>query len=90
MRQIIKEVSKHSAHYLSLLGIIIAALFGLINFQYDKGFQSAVAIAASVSFVVWGAVHHYLLEDHHPKVLIEYASTAFLAATILLSIIWQV
>ena len=90
MKHLIKDVSKHSAHYLSLLGLVLAALFGLMNFPYDKGFQSAIAVAAGVSFVVWGAVHHYLLEDHHPKILIEYVSIALLGVTILLSVIWQV
>ena len=89
-KHIIKDVSKHSAHYLSLLGLVLAALFGLLSFPYDKGFQSAIAVGVGVSFVVWGAVHHYLLEDHHPKVLAEYASIAFLGVTILLSVIWQV
>lgn len=89
MMSIIKDITKHSAHYLSLLGLILAALFGLLNFPYDKSFQSAIAVAAGLSFVVWGAAHHYLLDLHHPKVLLEYASTAFLGVVILLSIIWQ-
>lgn len=88
MKSILKDITKHSAHYLSLLGLILAALFGLLNFPYDKAFQSAIAVAAGLSFVVWGALHHYLLEDHHPKVLLEYASVAFLGVTILLSVIW--
>ena len=89
MKSILRDVTRHSSHYLCLLGLILAALFGLLAFPYDKGFQSAIALASGVSYIVWGAVHHYLLEDHHPRVVIEYASIAFLAVAILLSIIWS-
>lgn len=90
MKKIIHEITKNLPHYFSLGGLLAVALFGLINFQYDKPFQSVIVISVCVSFVVWGAVHHYLMEDHHYRILLEYFAIAFFGATILISVIWQI
>lgn len=84
-----REVTKHLPHYLSLVGIILFGLWGLIYFQYDKAFQSGVAISVGAAFVVWGIVHHHIHDELHPKVVLEYIATAALGITILLAIIWR-
>ncbi|MDO8504034.1 MAG: hypothetical protein Q7S60_05125 [bacterium] len=80
---------KHFTHYLSLLGIVGASLWGLSAFSYDKAFQSAVILALGISFVVWGVVHHFLNDDLHPKVALEYIMSAVFGTIILLMVIWS-
>ncbi len=84
----IKEFTHHITHYLSLVGLVGLSLAGLIIFQYDKVFQSAISIGVGVGFVVWGVVHHHIHDDLHHKIILEYVATALLGVTILLSVIW--
>lgn len=83
------DLTKHLTHYLALLGVIVVAGWGLLTFQYDKSFQSAIAVSLGAAFVVWGVVHHHILEDLHPKVVLEYIATAVLGVAILLTIFWR-
>lgn len=85
-----QEVSKHLSHYFNLLGIIFVAFWGLLIFPYDQVFQSVIAIALGLSFVIWGLIHHLIHEDLHPKIVLEYIATAVFGVVILLLIIWKV
>lgn len=83
------DFTKHLTHYVSLLGVIIVSLAGLVAFQYDKSFQSAICLSAGIAFVVWGVVHHHIHEDLHPRVVLEYIASALLGVVVLLTIIWS-
>lgn len=83
------DFTKHFSHYLSLIGVIIASLAGIIVFGYDKSFQTAIIISAGVSYVIWGIVHHHIHEDLNLKIILEYASAAGLGVVVLLVVIWS-
>jgi hypothetical protein len=78
---------KHLPHYLILFGILLAGFFGLALFGYDRNFQVAVAFATAASYVAWGISHHYLHDDLHFEVVVEYAIVAALGLVILFSLI---
>lgn len=78
---------RHLSHYMVLFGILLAGFTGLILFSYDKAFQVAVASALVLSYVSWGAVHHYLDRDLHPETIIEYFVVAILGFVIIFSLI---
>lgn len=80
---------KHLTHYLSLLGIMGAGFWGLSAFSYDRAFQSAVILAVGISLVVWGVVHHFIHDDLHPRVVLEYIMSAVFGTIILLVVIWS-
>lgn len=84
-----KKITRHMNHYLPLLGIAIAGALGMIYFSYDKVFQASIAIAAAVSYVAWGAVHHYIHEDLDIAILFEYFIIAVLGLLIILSLIFN-
>lgn len=84
-----KEISRHFVHYASLVGILVVAYIGFSVFQHDKYFQTALAFALGVSFVVWGFVHHHIHDDLHAKVILEYVAVAVFGIVILLSVIWN-
>lgn len=83
------EITKHLVHFLSLFAIIGVSLWGLLMFNYDKNMQTAIVFALGVSFVTWGVVHHYIHDDLHPKIVLEYIATAALGTVVLLTIIWR-
>lgn len=83
-----RRVTRYFAHYLSLIGLIVFALLGLLFFRYDSQFEAAAAIALGVAFVVWGTVHHWLHEGLHIKLILEYLGIAVLGVMVLLSLIW--
>lgn len=85
----LSEFSKHLVHYMSLGGIIIVSVWGILSFPYDQTFQSLVTIALATSFVIWGIIHHHVHGDLHPKAILEYIATAILGATALLVVIWR-
>lgn len=82
-----RTLAKHLPHYLLLFGILFAGFAGLILFSYDKHFQTAIAGALAGSYVAWGIVHHYLHNDLHWEVVVEYIAMAVLGLAILFSLI---
>lgn len=85
-----REFSKHLAHYMSLGGIIIASIWGILSFPYDQTFQSIVTLAFATSFIIWGVIHHHVHGDLRPKIVLEYIATAILGMVVLLSVIWRI
>lgn len=80
--------TKHFSHYISLGGIMAATVIGFCLFSYDKNFQLALISAASLSYLVWGIVHHTIHKDLSLQVLIEYAVFASIGFVIGVSIIF--
>lgn len=83
------DFTRHLTHYVSLIGVITAALVGILVFPYDKSFQTIICISSGAAFVVWGIVHHHIHEDLHPKIVLEYIATASLGVVVLLAVIWS-
>lgn len=84
-----KKTLRYVQHYLPLLGLIGAGVIGFYIFSYDRLFQFFIAIAVSVSYVTWGLVHHYLHEDFHLSIVIEYLIIAILGLVVIFSILFQ-
>ena len=79
----------HLIHYTPLIGILIAAVFGFVYVSYDIGFRVSLIIAASLAYISWGLVHHYIHKDLNLSVILEYISIAALGVIIGLSIIFR-
>jgi hypothetical protein len=82
-----KTFAKHLSHFMVLFGILLAGFAGMILFSYDKNFQEAIAIATASSYASWGIVHHYLHNDLHFEVIIEYIVVALFGLIVLFSLI---
>jgi len=85
----VRHYSKHLPHYLSLVGILIVAAFGFAFFSYDPLFQSGIAVATVVAYVVWGLIHHWLHRDLTLSVVIEYILIAALGLVIFISLLFR-
>ena len=82
-----KKITKHLPHYLSLIGIFMAGVYGFFYFSFDKYFQIAIAIALAFSYVSWGIMHHTSHKDLYLEVAIEYIVIASLGLVVILSLI---
>lgn len=80
---------KHWSHYFSLIGILIATIIGFVKFSYDKNFQLALITAASISYFVWGIVHHILHKNLKIEVIFEYLVIACIGFVIGISLIFK-
>lgn len=85
----VKRASRQLQHYLPLVGILVAGLVGFVAFGYDKNFQAAIAVAAAISYVVWGLVHHHIHKDLHFSVVIEYVAIAIVGLVVLFSVLFR-
>lgn len=85
----LQDLTRHLSHYLSLIGILVVSVFGLVYFQYDKSFQTAICLAAGISYVTWGIVHHHIHEDLNTRIVFEYLSSSLLGIVVLLYVIWS-
>ena len=84
-----KDFRHHFSHYFSLVGIIVATIFGYVMFSYDKNFQLVLIGAASLSYFVWGIVHHILHKNLNWEIVTEYAVFAFLGFVIGISVTYR-
>jgi hypothetical protein len=84
----LRKISRHIAHFMPLVGILLVSVGGYFIFWYDKEFQAVIIIAASVSYVFWGLAHHHLHEELHAPIIIEYISIATLGLVVGLSLIF--
>ena len=84
-----KKFVKHLPHYLPLLGILVVCVIAFIFFPYDTFFKGAVLVAAAVSYVFWGIIHHHIHEELHISVVVEYILVASLGLIIILSLIFN-
>lgn len=82
-----KKTAKYVQHYLPLAAILLAGLLGFIAFSYDRAFQFIVLSAVALAYVAWGLVHHYLHDDLHLLVVIEYVVVATLGLVIVFSLL---
>jgi len=67
-----KDFSRHPLHYFTLLCVQLVGLWGLFWFNYQPSMQFSILLSMSVSYVVWGIVHHREHHDLHVKIVVEY------------------
>lgn len=84
-----KTLSRHLYHYLPLFGVFAAGLLVFVRFSQDVWFMLAAAVAVSVSYVVWGIVHHYLHHDLYWEVAFEYLIYAAVGLLMITSVIFR-
>lgn len=84
-----KHKLRHLPHYLGLWGIFVLTIFGLWFFSYDRIFQAAIFVSASISYVVWGVIHHKIHNDLYLSVIFEYIAFAILGIAVVFSLLFS-
>lgn len=83
------DFARHPLHYFTLLCILLAGLWGLYWFNYSPAVQLGIVISLSISYVIWGAIHHMYHRDLHLKIVLEYVVVAVLAVLIFGSLLFR-
>lgn len=81
-------MSKHPSHYFVLLSLLLVGLWGIYWFSYNPAMRMVIMVGLSISYVVWGIVHHSHLGDLHLKIVVEYILVAMLAVLIFASLLY--
>jgi len=85
----IKEIKIHPFHYLVLLVILNLGIGMFFMLRFNLFYQTIVVLATGTAYVIWGVVHHWLEEDLHLKVFLEYFLIALVFCVIILSLLFR-
>jgi len=68
--------------YLILTVLVSIAIILILYFNGSKSLQEIIILGLSISYIVWGIVHHAKLKTLHTKVILEYVLFAVLGCII--------
>jgi len=68
----IKNIKKHSWHYLVYLVIFGGGLTLVVATRGNASLQATFLIMTAFIYFMWSMVHHYVHHDLHPRVVVEY------------------
>ena len=83
----IGEIKRYPAHYLVLALILVGGLTAMFIFRFNQPVRLAVVYATAGLYLLWGIVHHYLVDHLRSKVVLEYFFVALLAVLIINTLI---
>lgn len=83
----LKSHKIHHPHFLILLFILAIGAGFILFFTFDRYLQITAVLATSLSYILWGILHHYKHKDLDLEVALEYLLIALFGAAILISII---
>ncbi|HZJ18072.1 MAG TPA: hypothetical protein VFD45_00425 [Patescibacteria group bacterium] len=78
------KFKKHIGYYLSLIVILIFALYLVVLVSPDRQLQMSIFIVITIIYVFWGILHHLLNHDLSSKIVIEYTLVGALGMSIIL------
>jgi len=81
---------KHAFYYLTLISIIIIAVFAIIEYQNQKQTQQMAVVTLGIIYFGWGIMHHKLHHSLRPKIVLEYFAVAALGVAAILFILKSV
>lgn len=84
-----QDFRTHKLHYLSLIIILIVGYGGFLFFSFDRPTQLLIGIVVSLSYVIWGAVHHLAEHNLNWKIMIEYTMFSLISLAIILSLVMR-
>lgn len=77
-----KPTQQHGHYHLSLaLVLILGAIIAYYN-REDKQVLMLILVIISFLYVLWGIVHHHLVHDLSPKIVVEYIAMASLGLAV--------
>ena len=82
-----KRIGRDIQHYTPLFAILAMSLFGFKMFPYDRSFQSVIIIAAAAGYVSWGLIHHYIHQDLHLSIVMEYIGIGTVGMILVLTLL---
>lgn len=76
-------------HYIVLLLILSGAVAAFYYASPNVTFQFLIGLFASLAYIIWGAVYHFLKKDLHMRVMVEYVLISAIAMVLLATVFWS-
>jgi hypothetical protein len=89
MENLMRDFQKHLSHYLVLLLILLAAGGMFYFLRFKPFYQMTVILLFSFAYVLWGVIHHWLAEDLHLKIIVEYLLIGLLVNLVIFSLLFR-
>lgn len=67
-----KNFEKHAGYYISLIAVLVVGFVLASISSSDRQLQIGIVVLTTMSYVLWGILHHFLNHDLSPKIVIEY------------------
>jgi hypothetical protein len=80
-------MKKISNYYLILLIILNFGALMFYLLRFNPFYQIWVLMLTSLAYVFWGLIHHFLEDDLHPKVILEYILIAMLVNLVVMTLL---
>jgi uncharacterized membrane protein (UPF0136 family) len=74
-------------HYLVLFILLSAGIIGYFSVRGNNTQQLMVGVITSISYMIWGFIHHRINRDLHLKVVIEYILIGCIAMILLATVL---
>lgn len=82
-------MKKISNYYLILLVILNFGALMFYLLRFSPFYQMWVMFLTSLAYIFWGLIHHFLEEDLHPKVILEYVLIALLVNLVVMTLLFR-
>lgn len=87
MMKINEETKLQISHYFILLVLLNIGIGAFLYFDFNRFYQIVIIMLVSIIYVLWGIIHHWLCEDLHLKVILEYVAVSAMVDLIVFSLI---
>ncbi len=84
-------MNKHVIRGMNFIMLVLILAMGVLlfwTFRNEKTAQFYVGILIGVLYVGWGVVYHWLEDDLHMKVVIEYLLVGIIAVILIDTVAW--
>lgn len=78
----IHDIKVYPFHYAILAGWLSLASILLALSRFNQTLQLQTLLFMCMGYVVWGAVHHYIIRDLTAKIMLEYVLMAILVTVL--------
>lgn len=69
--------------------ILLSTIFLFWQVRDNVSMQILVGVLFSILYVTWGIIHHLMLGDLYPKIVIEYLLVGAIAVTLIITVVWM-
>lgn len=73
--------------YFVLGGILIGGVAAFYYVRPNTSLQFTIGVMTSISYVIWGIIHHAIKKDLHTRIVIEYMLMGAIAVVLLATIL---
>jgi hypothetical protein len=74
-------------NYTVLILILFGGVVSFYTVRSNPTLQLMIGVVTSVSYVLWGIIHHYMDRSLHKKIVIEYLLIGAIAIVLLATVI---